>query len=98
MFLVSQKSLSRRQNLAVGSGDSISYALLDASKYAAFLNSFDKSGFKSIDKPLIAYKPRKGKYAAFIGDVTMEEVERFISSVLNGDIKFTKTQKRPTLK
>ncbi|KAL6987845.1 hypothetical protein U1Q18_013591, partial [Sarracenia purpurea var. burkii] len=95
---VSQKSLSRRQNLAVGSGDSISYALLDASKYAAFLNSFDKSGFKSIDKPLIAYKPRKGKYAAFIGDVTMEEVERFISLVLNGDIKFTKTQKRPTLK
>ncbi|KAL6987851.1 hypothetical protein U1Q18_013597 [Sarracenia purpurea var. burkii] len=95
---VSQKSLSRRQNLAVGSGDSISYALLDASKYAAFLNSFDKSGFKSIDKPLIAYKPRKGKYAAFIGDVTMEEVERFISSVLNGDIKFTKTHKRPTLK
>ncbi|XAR68793.1 hypothetical protein NMG60_11000161 [Bertholletia excelsa] len=98
LFSVSQKSLSRRQNLASGSGASISYALLDASKYSSFMNSFDKSGFKSLDKLLIAYKPRKEKFAVYIGDLTAEEVEKFISSVLNGDVQFTKTRQKPRLK
>ena len=71
---------------------------MDASKNPTFLNTFDKSGFKSQDKFLVAYKPRKGKYAAYIGEVTSEEVERFISSVLNGDVKFTKTRQKPTLR
>ncbi|PSS34699.1 DnaJ protein like [Actinidia chinensis var. chinensis] len=98
LLSVSQKSLSRRQNSVFGSRDSISYVLLDASKNPTFLNSFDKSGFKSQDKLLVAYKPRKGKYAAYIGEVTSEDVERFISSVLNGDVKFTKTRQKPTLR
>ncbi|XP_059668022.1 dnaJ protein ERDJ3A [Cornus florida] len=95
---VSQKSLSRRQNAASVSRDTISYALLDATKQLSFLNSFDKSGFKSIEKLLVAYKPRKGKFAAFVGEITTEEAERFISSVLSGDVQFNKTRQRPTLK
>ncbi|KAG5550598.1 hypothetical protein RHGRI_015522 [Rhododendron griersonianum] len=95
---VSQKPLSRRRSLASGSGDSISHVLLDASKHPSFLNALEKSGFKSSDKVLIAYKPRKGKYAAFDGEMNAEEVERFVGSVLNGDVKFTKTRQKPTIK
>nr|XP_048319759.1 dnaJ protein ERDJ3A-like [Ziziphus jujuba var. spinosa] len=95
---VSQKSLSRQPTSALGSRDSISYTLLDATKQPAFLNAFDKSGFKSSDKLLVAYKPRKGKFAAFEGELTIEEVEGFISSVLNGDIQFKKTWQKPVLK
>ncbi|OMO84990.1 hypothetical protein CCACVL1_10481 [Corchorus capsularis] len=95
---VSQKSLSRRQNVAAGSKDSISYILLDATKQPSFLSAFDKSGFKSSDNFLVAYKPRKGKFAAFTGDMTIEEVETFISSVLNGDIQFTRTRQKPVVK
>jgi len=94
---VSQKPLSRRRSLASSSGDSISYVLLDASKHPSFLNSLHKSGFKSSDKVLIAYKPRKGKYAAFDGEMSTEEVERFVGSVLNGDVKFTMTRQKPTI-
>ena len=97
-FQVSQKSLTRRQNSAFGSRDSISYALLDATKQSAFLNAFDKAGFKSVDKLLVAYKPRKRKFASFVGEMTIEEVERFIGSVLNGDIRFRETRKKPVLK
>ncbi|KAF7143302.1 hypothetical protein RHSIM_Rhsim05G0219200 [Rhododendron simsii] len=95
---VSQKPLSRRRSLASSSGDSISHVLLDASKHPSFLNALEKSGFKSSDKVLIAYKPRKGKYAAFDGEMNAEEVERFVGSVLNGDVKFTKTRQKPTIK
>ncbi|KAL6278169.1 hypothetical protein ACE6H2_021770 [Prunus campanulata] len=94
---LSQKSLSRQQNSADGR-DSISYTLLDASKKASFLNAFDKAGFKSLDKVLVAYKPRRGTFAAFEGEMTTEEVEGFIGSVLNGDIRFTKTRQKPILK
>ena len=97
-FQVSQKSLSRRQNVASGSRDSVSYILLDASKQPSFLSAFDKSGFKSSDNFLVAYKPRKGKFSAFTGGMTMEEVEKFISSVLNGDVQFTRTSQKPVLK
>ncbi|KAL7227525.1 hypothetical protein ACSBR1_022390 [Camellia fascicularis] len=54
---VSQKSLLRRRSLASSSGDAISFALLDASKHQSFLNSLNKSGFKSLDKLVVAYKP-----------------------------------------
>ena len=97
-FQVSQKSLSRRQNPYSGSKDSISYTLLDATKQPAFLTAFDNSGFKSFDKLLIAYKSRKGKFAAYTSEITVEEVERFISSVLNGDIQFTKIKQKPKLR
>lgn len=97
-FQVSQKSLSRRQKLAFGSRDSVSYTLLDATKQPAFLNAFDKAGFKSADKLLVAYKPRKRKFAAFVGETTAEEVEMFISSVLNGDIQFKETRQNPIVK
>ncbi|KAK8518168.1 hypothetical protein V6N13_027649 [Hibiscus sabdariffa] len=95
---VSQKSLSRRQNAASGSRDSVSYVLLDAAKQHSFLGAFDKSGFKSIDNFLVAYKPRKGKFAAFTVDMSIEEVEKFVSAVLNGDVQFTKTRQKPVLK
>ncbi|KAG4152607.1 hypothetical protein ERO13_D04G132900v2 [Gossypium hirsutum] len=95
---VSQKSLTRRPNVASGSRDSVSYIFLDATKQPLFLCAFDKSGYKSSDNILVAFKPRKGKFAAFSGDMTVEEVEKFISSVLNGDIQFTKTRQKPVLK
>lgn len=96
LSLVSQKSLLRRRNVASGS-DSISYALLDASKQPSFLNSFDKSGFKTSDNLLLAYKPKKGKFAAFVGEITTEEAEKFIGSVLNGDAQFTNVRQKPTV-
>lgn len=86
---VSQKSLVRNPR------DSVSYGLLDASSQTSFLYAFDKSGFKSSDRLLIAYKPRKSKFSAFTGDVTFEEVEKFIGSVLNGDVQFSKTREKP---
>ncbi|KFK38283.1 hypothetical protein AALP_AA3G094200 [Arabis alpina] len=95
---VSQKSLSRRQASATGSQDTVSYSLLDAAKQSSFLSSLDKSGFKTSDNLLIAYKPRRGKFATFKGDMTMEEVEKFVAAVLNGDIQFTKTRQKPQVK
>ncbi|KAG6744271.1 hypothetical protein POTOM_052987 [Populus tomentosa] len=88
----------KRRNAASVYGDSISYTLLDVAKQPSFLNAFDKSGYKSSDKLLLAYKPRRQKFAAFKGEMTAEEVEKFISSVLNGDVQFTKTRQKPVLK
>lgn len=93
---VSRKSFSRKSNSAFSSTDPVTYSLVDASKQSAFLSSFDKSGFRSFDTFLIAYKPRKGKFAAYTGEITVEETERFISSILNGDVKFSSTQKKPS--
>nr|XP_010920802.1 dnaJ protein ERDJ3A isoform X1 [Elaeis guineensis] len=95
---VSQKTLVRRQNQADNSGDSITYSLLDASKHSAFLYSFDRSGFKSFDKLLVAYKPRKGKFAVYTDEITMEEAEKFVSSVLNGDTRFSKIRQKPVFR
>ncbi|KAI3676286.1 hypothetical protein L1987_85891 [Smallanthus sonchifolius] len=89
---VSQKSLIRNPR------DTVSYGLLDASNQSSFLYTFDKSGFKSSDRLLIAYKARKSKFSAFTGDVTSEEVEKFIGSVLNGDVQFSKMRQKPTFK
>lgn len=95
---VSQKSLSRRQASGTGSQDTVSYSLVDAAKQSSFLSSFDKSEFKASDKLLIAYKPKRGKFATFKGDMTMEEAEKFVAAVLNGDIQFTKTRQKPQIK
>ncbi|KAK7395086.1 hypothetical protein VNO78_15628 [Psophocarpus tetragonolobus] len=99
LSLVSQKSLSRKPNNGASSSrDSISYALLDAAKQQSFLNAFDKKGYKSSNELLIAYKPRKGKYSVFMGEMTIEEIETFISSVLSGDIPFRETTRgKPVL-
>ncbi|KAK9986151.1 hypothetical protein SO802_031102 [Lithocarpus litseifolius] len=97
LSVVSHKSLTRQQNSVFGSRDSISYTLLDATKQSAFLNAFDIAGFKSVDKLLVAYKPWKRKFASFVGEMTTEEVERFIGSVLIGDIQFRETRKKPVL-
>ncbi|KAJ9185397.1 hypothetical protein P3X46_005036 [Hevea brasiliensis] len=95
---VLKKSFSRQRNPASGSRYSISYSLLDAKWQLAFLNAFEKSGFKSSDEVLLAYKPRKGKFATFAGEMTAEEVERFVSSILNGDVQFKKTRQKPMIK
>ncbi|CAO2820139.1 unnamed protein product [Amaranthus hypochondriacus] len=95
LSMVSQKSLSRRRNLSSESKDSIIYVMIDATKQQSFLNAFDKSGFRSANSFLVAYKPRKGKYAAYTGDLNAEEAEKFISSVLSGDVQFTKTRDKP---
>ncbi|KAI6698481.1 hypothetical protein NL676_018600 [Syzygium grande] len=97
LSVVSKKSFSRKQSSSNGNRDSISYALLDASKQPAFLNAFDKSGYKSSDKVLVAYKHRKGKFAIYAKELNTEQVEQFISSVLNGDVRFTKTRQPPKL-
>ncbi|KAJ0233993.1 DnaJ protein ERDJ3A [Hirschfeldia incana] len=95
---VSQKSLSRRQASGTGSQDTVSYSLVDAAKQSSFLSSYDKSEFKTSDKLLIAYKPKRGKFATFKGDMTMEEAEKFVAAVLNGDVQFTKTRQKPQIK
>ncbi|XP_073145162.1 dnaJ protein ERDJ3A [Henckelia pumila] len=95
---VSQKSFSRKQTGASGSRASISYSLLDATKHQSFLNAFEKSGFKSSQNVLVAYKPKRGTFATFQGDITEEAVENFIISILNADVQFTKTKQKPTLK
>lgn len=97
MLQVSKKSLSRKKSSSNGNRDSISYALLDVSKQPAFLNAFDKSGYKSSDKVLVAYKHRKGKFAIYAKELNTEPVEQFVSSVLNGDVPFTKTRQPPKL-
>lgn len=91
-------SFSRRPNHGSSSRDSISYAILDAAKQQSFLNAFNKTGYKSSDELLIAYKPKRGRYTVFIGEMTIEEAESFISSVLSGDIPFRETHKKPVLK
>ncbi|KAJ8753836.1 hypothetical protein K2173_000090 [Erythroxylum novogranatense] len=98
LSMVSQKSLSRRQYADSGSRDSISYGLLDGTKQPTFLNGFDKNSFRSLSRFLLAYKPKKGKFAKFDGNMTTEEVERFISSVLNGDVQFTNVRQKPVMK
>ncbi|XP_047330256.1 dnaJ protein ERDJ3A [Impatiens glandulifera] len=95
---VSQKSFLRRHKTAYNVKDPVSYGLVDASKYPAFLNSLEKSGFRSQDKILIAYKPKRRKFVSFTGDLTTEAVERFVAEVLNGDVVFTKTRQRPEFK
>ncbi|XP_047154515.1 dnaJ protein ERDJ3A [Vigna umbellata] len=98
LSLVSKKSLSRRPNGGSSSSrDSISYALLDAAKHQSFLKAFDKTGYKSSDKLLIAYKPRRGKYSVFRDEMTIEEVENFVASVLSGDIPFRETSGKAVL-
>ncbi|XP_010543215.1 PREDICTED: dnaJ protein ERDJ3A [Tarenaya hassleriana] len=91
---VSQKTLSRGQS----DQDKVSYSVLDATKQSSFMNAFDRSEFKSSEMLLIAYKPRRGKFATYRGDITMEEVEKFIGAVLNGDLQFTKTRQKPRIK
>lgn len=61
-------------------------------------NTMDKSGFKALNEFLMAYKPNKDKFAVFTGELTMEAVEMFTGSALNGDIQFTRTCQRPVLK
>ncbi|TVU47400.1 hypothetical protein EJB05_07000 [Eragrostis curvula] len=90
---ISKKTLIRGQN----SGNAISYALLDGNRQSSFLSSFDKSGFKSSDKLLIAYKPRRGRFAVYKDEVTLEEAEIFVGSVLNGDVQLSATKQKPVL-
>ncbi|GAB2299708.1 hypothetical protein Dimus_033764 [Dionaea muscipula] len=99
LLMVSQKTMSRRQSLSSESKDPASHAMLDAVKQQAFLDAFgDDSGFSSADELLLAYKPRKGKYAAVEGSsVTLEEAEIFVGSVLSGDIQFKKVRRKPKL-
>lgn len=80
------------------SGNSVKYALLDANKQSAFLSSFDKSGYKSYDKLLVAYKPRRGKFTTLTQNLTMEEAEKFVGSVLNGDVQFSNVRQKPVLR
>ncbi|KAG9134132.1 hypothetical protein Leryth_004820 [Lithospermum erythrorhizon] len=98
LSVVSQKSLSRRPNAASGGRDTVSYSLLDATNQQSFLNAFDKSGFRSSDMLLLAYKRKRGKFVTFIDELMTEEAEKFISSVLNGDVLFSKIRQTPELK
>uniref|UniRef100_A0A0D9VSW6 J domain-containing protein n=1 Tax=Leersia perrieri TaxID=77586 RepID=A0A0D9VSW6_9ORYZ len=93
---ISQKTLIRGQNY--NSGNAVTYALLDGNKQSAFLSTFDKSAFKSSDKLLLAYKPRRGRYAVYNSEVTLEEAERFVVSVLNGDVQLSSSGRKPVLK
>lgn len=85
---VSQESYSRKHSL--------SYALLDANKASDFLKAFNLQPDNKL--VLIAYKPRKGKFAVFPNRMMNEEgVGNFIISVLNGDVRFSKIKQKPKL-
>jgi len=47
------------------------------------------------EKPIIWLQ---GKYAAFTGYVSAKEAEKFINSVLSGDVQFKKSQQKPMIK
>ncbi|GJN08175.1 hypothetical protein PR202_ga26068 [Eleusine coracana subsp. coracana] len=93
---ISKKTLIRGPNY--NTGNAISYSLLDGKKQSSFLSSFGESGFKSSDKLLIAYKPRRGRFAIYKDEVTLEEAEIFVGSVLNGDVQLTGTKQKPVLR
>ncbi|KAL8152341.1 hypothetical protein V2J09_010101 [Rumex salicifolius] len=96
---MTQKTLSRKPNFSsYEAKDSVSYLVLDATKQQSFLNAFDKSGFKSSNEFLLAFKPRRGKYAVLVDDLSLEEVEKFVGSVLSGDVQFSKARQRPAIK
>lgn len=94
---VSQKTLTRGGKQFDEVKDPISYSIVDAAKQKAFLLAFDKAGFKGMDAFLVAYKPRKGRSTIYKGPLTIEDAERFISGVLNGDVQFTKVLRKPEL-
>ncbi|KAJ3682844.1 hypothetical protein LUZ60_013071 [Juncus effusus] len=87
---ISQKTMVRGQN-------SVTYALLDGNKQYKFLQLFDKSGYKTHDKFVIAYKPKRGKFALHKDEFTLEEVEKFVGSVLNGDVQFSSVSQKPVV-
>ncbi|GBG63671.1 hypothetical protein CBR_g38983 [Chara braunii] len=90
---VSQKSFVRASRYATQKSP-ISYALLDTSTQPSFLSSFPgvKMPHSSGNGLLLAYKPRRGNFAACQGPLTLEKVEGFINDVLGGDAKLTKIQ------
>ncbi|RWR81337.1 dnaJ protein ERDJ3A [Cinnamomum micranthum f. kanehirae] len=98
LYTVSQKTLTRQQNQLSNSRDAVSYSMLDASKRTTFLDAFDRSGFKYLDKLVVAYKPRKGTFVVFKDELTFEGIEGFIGSVLSGDIQFKKVRQNPIIK
>lgn len=71
--------------------------MLDGNKQSSFLYAFDKSGFKTWDALLVAYKPKKGKIATLTDSLTLEAVEKFVSSILSGDVQFSKVQQQPVI-
>ncbi|KAJ8650593.1 hypothetical protein MRB53_003616 [Persea americana] len=79
------------------SGDAISFSLLDASKHTAFLYTFSSAGFQNSAMLIVAYKPREETFAILIYELTFEDVEEFISSVLVGDIQFKKVLQKPII-
>ncbi|KAG6486314.1 dnaJ protein ERDJ3A-like [Zingiber officinale] len=95
---ISRKTLVRRPNHARTSKDSISYSMLDGNKQSSILYAFDKSGFKTSDALLVAYKPKKGKFATLTDILTLEAVEKFVSSVLSGDVQFSKIRQHPVIR
>ena len=72
--------------------------MLDASKQTTFLDAFDRSGFKYLDKLTVAYKPRKGTFVVCKDELTFEGIEAFIGSVLSGDVQFKKVRQKPIIK
>ncbi|KAG8063783.1 hypothetical protein GUJ93_ZPchr0003g16479 [Zizania palustris] len=70
---ISQKTLLRGQNY--NAGNATAYALLDGNKQSALLSTFNKSAFKSSDKLLLAYEPRRARFAVYDNEATLEEAE-----------------------
>ncbi|KAL9263694.1 DnaJ protein ERDJ3A-like protein [Drosera capensis] len=97
LLTVSKKTMSRSRFPTSESKNPVSYAMFDAVKQQEFLDALGESGLKSVDELLLAYKPRKGKYAVLKDWDTMEEAESFISSVLSGDVQLKKTRRKPKL-
>ncbi|GAQ91638.1 DnaJ heat shock family protein [Klebsormidium nitens] len=81
---------------------SLGFALLDEKAQPGFLTAFPEArAAKGVPKSeilVLAYKPKRQRYASYIGKADPAGVEDFVSRVLSGDAAFHKTKHEPVLK
>lgn len=75
----------------------LSYSLVDASKNSSFLQAFGNPTFSKSDAVIIAFKPKRKRFAVFKESTSMEGVESFVTGALGGDVQFTACKKDPVL-
>lgn len=80
----------------------IGFALLDEKAQPDFLPAFPdaraSTGAKKPEMIVIAYKPKRGRYASYVGRADAVAVETFVLNVLSGDETFHRTKHEPVLK
>jgi hypothetical protein len=81
---------------------SIGFALLDEKAQPDFLPAFPEArasaGAKKPEMTVIAFKPKRGRYASYVGRADAAAVEGFVLNVLSGDETFHRTKHEPVLR